>query len=92
VTDQLDDFSRIMVGTASREARDLFTELLQAGQYKIDQGAFAELRLGSLTAERALVLFAEKAALYRILNRLHQRDATGQNAARRVAQRELNPT
>jgi len=92
LTDQLTDFSRILTGTASREALTLFEGILQQEQYAIDMRAYADLSLGNFTADRALVLFAEKHSLFRILKRLRQKDATGQNAARRVAQRELNPT
>ncbi len=86
----LADFPAIAVGTASRDALSLFEDLLLKEQDAIDTAAFAELGRGNLTPERAMVLFAEKHSLHRILRRLRQRDQSGQSAARRLASRELS--
>ena len=84
----LTDFNRISIGVASREALAVVEAAFQEEQDRIDTRIFAAIDDGSATAEQALFAFAGKRALARVLLRLRQKDTTGQNAARRLAQRE----
>jgi hypothetical protein len=82
------DFARISIGSASREALAVIEQAFQDEQERIDNRMFSAIDEGTATAEQALFAFAGKRALARVLLRLRQKDTTGQNAARRLAQHE----
>ena len=86
------DYGRISVGQGASAAKALIEDEIRQAQYDIDMAMFRRVEAGTLTGEIAMMAFARKEALYRILLRLNQRENTGRNAAVRIAKREKNGT
>lgn len=81
-----DLYGRVSIGVTAREAVTLIEDEIAAAQYAIDKEMYKRLEEGRLRAEDALLAFAEKHALYRVLARLHQKVATGVSAANHISE------
>lgn len=82
------DYGRISIGQGAREAKVLIEDEVRQAQYDIDMAMYRRVEAGTLTGEIAMMAFARKEVLFKLLLRLTQRVTTGHNAAVRIAKKE----
>jgi hypothetical protein len=77
-------FGQVNRGTVSRIAIELVEEVITQEQYTADLEAYRLIDSGKLTGEQAMMLFAGKRTLYKVLAKLKAVDRVGQSAAKRI--------